>query len=182
MTPKTSTPNCTERWLAGVALLCVLAAGAAHGYDTHTHGAHVHGAAELDAAQDGNTLSFFLRAPGASLAGFERAPKTAAERAHLAQLKADFARPATLIVPTPAARCTATPARVQFDGFDGTGGHADIDAEIVFTCAAPEKLTGFSVPAFARHPHLKTLKLAWVGPTGQRATTLTPGKPAFAWR
>lgn len=157
MTTQPSKPNSRERrmlrQLARAALPFLFAAGA-----VHAHGPHVHGAAELDVAHDGHALTFFLRAPGASLLGFERAPKTDAERALLARLRRDLQEPVSLLAPTSAANCVAAPARAQFDGFDSTGGHADIEAEIVFTCAAPEKLTGFSVPAFARYPALKSLK------------------------
>ena len=62
-------------WVAVALMLSalpVLAAQPAH--------AHVHGAVQLDVAVDGPTLTLTLEAPLDSVVGFERAPRTAAEK------------------------------------------------------------------------------------------------------
>lgn len=139
------------------ALLCPLLATAAAGHDDHDHGpagAHVHGAATLDFAAEGDSLSFHFTTPFDNLVGFERAPRTAAERTRLAEAVTRLRDTDRLFSFDPAAGCVAAPVTIDSPllAADGSvagpasGGeanhahppaddHAELQASYRFRCA-----------------------------------------------
>jgi hypothetical protein len=66
-------------------------------------------------------------------------------------------------------------------GNHAADGHAELAAEIAFTCAKPEALEGMEVKLFDAFPHLKRLMVQAVTPRGQSAATLTPRARQLAW-
>jgi hypothetical protein len=164
-------------------------------------GAHVHGAATLQVAIDGNTLELGLESPLDHLIGFERGPRTDTERQTVRAMAQRFHDPASLFVPTPAARCTprpstlasavidaallaapgapaarpATPAKAEPDG------HADLDATVRFQCDNMAALRGVEVRLFRAFPGLRQIDAVVVTAKGQRGLRLTPDKPLLAW-
>lgn len=78
--------------------------------------AHEHGALKLAVAIEGNKLTIAMEAPLDNLLGFERAPRTDAERKAAADVLARLRSPdkgAALFVPDAAAQCTLGKAEVQ---------------------------------------------------------------------
>ena len=90
-------------FLAALALL-VSTAALAQGQG-HKHGAHQHGVAKLAVAVDGKLLEIALESPLDNLLGFERAPRTDAEREAVRKMAQRFHAAAGLYTPTPAANC-----------------------------------------------------------------------------
>ncbi|MDZ4360430.1 MAG: DUF2796 domain-containing protein [Variovorax sp.] len=103
--------------------------------------AHVHGQLKLDVAIDGPTIVIAMESPLDNIVGFERAPKTDAEKktveAAIAQLRAAD----KLFTIDPAANCKLGPVDLR-SGALGLGnpdpaessGHADLDASFSFNC------------------------------------------------
>jgi hypothetical protein len=140
--------------------------------------AHVHGAATLKVALDGGTVALELEAPMESLVGFERAPRTAAERAAVAAVKARFADPASLFRLDAAARCTVASSDVRsplFEAAPPPGAHADLEASIAFSCADPAKLTALDVRLFEGASALARIRVETVGTGGAARRELRRG-------
>lgn len=78
--------------------------------------AHEHGALKLDVAIEGNKLTIAMEAPLDNLLGFERAPRTDAERKAAAEVLARLRSPIqgkALFSADAAAQCTLSKADVQ---------------------------------------------------------------------
>lgn len=69
-------------------------------------GAHLHGVARLEVVLDDKVLQLSLETPLANLLGFERGPRSEAERQAVRAMALRFHAGATLFVPTAAAGCT----------------------------------------------------------------------------
>jgi len=159
------------------ATLWLTAAACAAGPAEH---AHVHGLARLDVAVEAKRITLQLDTPLDNLLGFERAPRTPAERrqaeAAIAQLKAA----ATLFRIDPAAGCTLaqvalTSAALKLgtpDPADATSGHADLDGSFEFACTAGAKAGYIDTTLFA-FPTLRQVEVQVAAPTGQFKCTLT---------
>ncbi|WP_412479779.1 DUF2796 domain-containing protein [Azonexus sp. IMCC34839] len=145
--------------------------------------AHVHGEARLEIAVDGDNLSIHLESPLDGLLGFERAPRTPAEKQAMQAMKTTLEAPEHLFQLPAAAGCTARPAEVESAIFSAkaAAGHLDLDADYRWQCARPVALRAVEIRLFAEFPRLKLIKVDFVGPTGQKSGRLTPQQPSFAW-
>jgi hypothetical protein len=147
--------------------------------------AHQHGALALAVAVDGAQLSVQLQAPLESLLGFERAPRTDAERRAAAELLARLrgGDAAGLFKADAAAQCTLSSAEVQAGVLEPAGktagkddakddtkedGHADLEAVYTFTCAQPGQLRTLEVGLFEAFKRVRRIDVQVAGPKGQR--------------
>ncbi|MCS6786458.1 MAG: DUF2796 domain-containing protein [Thiobacillaceae bacterium] len=153
------------------------------GHWAQAHGVHQHGVARLEVAVEGAQLVIRLDSPLDNLLGFERAPRTAAERTAAAALIKRLESAQGLFLTSPVAGCTLASAEVEAPVLQGGSAreHADLVAEWRYTCRAPERLTGLRVLLFKDYPRLRRLDAAVVGPRGQRAAQLTARLPDLAW-
>ena len=103
--------------------------------------AHVHGQLKLDVAVDGPTVVIDMESPLDNIVGFERAPKTDAEKKTDEDAVAQLRAADKLFVVDPAANCKLGPVDLR-SGALGLGnpdpaepvGHADLDATFSFNC------------------------------------------------
>jgi Protein of unknown function (DUF2796) len=138
--------------------------------------AHEHGAARLDIAVEGNTVSLQFEAPLESLFGFERAPRSAAEQrlvdAGIARLKAgermfqfDVAAGCSL------QRITLTSAALQLGAAAPTAApkseHADLDASFEFACKNVAMLGSIEVSLFDAFAKLQRIDVQAATQKGQ---------------
>lgn len=148
-------------------------------------GPHEHGIGHLDVAVDGSTLVIELRLPTEDLVGFERAPRTDAERARIEHRRVALGD-ATLFSPSPEAKCTpvGTPA-VEPPVFGKPAGgaeeHADFAATYRFECANATALAALEHGIFKAFPRIKQLRVQAVTAKGQKRATLTHGKPRLSF-
>jgi hypothetical protein len=117
-----------------LALSLLLAAIVARPEPLHAQGkAHVHGAATLDIGIQGRSGTVEFRAPADDLYGFEREPRTPAERA---KRDSAFARlrtqPLTLVRFDASLGCTMTARDVGV--VEEQGGHGDVRARYDLAC------------------------------------------------
>ncbi|QLI81051.1 DUF2796 domain-containing protein [Chitinibacter fontanus] len=139
----------------------------------HEHAAHVHGAAEIDVAIEGKKLLITLESPADNLLGFERAPKTEAEKAKLKAVTEQLNQAATLFVPDAAAQCKAATPVVNMPSFK-KGEHSDIDAEYSFDCQSVPSSVALSL--WKNFPNFKKLNANLATAKGQKQLSLKPGQ------
>ncbi|MDP9893140.1 hypothetical protein J2W32_001555 [Variovorax boronicumulans] len=130
------------RRISGLAISAALFAAApfvsAQAQQQH---AHVHGQMKLDVAIDGPTVVIEMESPLDNIVGFERAPKTDAEKATVEAAVAQLRAADKLFTIDPAANCKLGPVDLR-SGALGLGnpdpneppGHADLDATFSFNC------------------------------------------------
>ena len=145
--------------------------------------AHVHGEARLEIVIDGGELAIRFESPLDGLLGFERAPRTAAEKQAVQTMKATLEDAARLFPLPPEAACKALPPTVASPVFadKAASGHLDFDADYRWQCAKPAALHAIETRLFAEFPRLKRITVEFVGPGGQKKGRLTPLQPRFGW-
>jgi hypothetical protein len=132
-------------WLAGaIAWLVIFPIESSQ---AKTRKAHAHGLATMTVALDApSTLTVSIEIPLDSLVGFERAPRTDAERSRARDALAVLRNPSTVVKPSQAARCTPTSMSVQAPALEAAAlsttpqskeDHADARVTHVFNCAEP---------------------------------------------
>lgn len=147
-------------------------------------GAHQHGVVTLEVAIDGAELSLGLRAPLDDLIGFERAPRTPAERQAAAELLRRLRAPGALFEPTAAAGCTLAAATVQapvLEGGPADPDHAELSADYRYTCAQPKALRGLKHRLFAEFRRIARIEAAVAGPRGQGQHKLKRPADTLVW-
>ena len=175
------------RQLGTVALVVAVAAQVAQAAQPHEHGV-----ARLDVAVDAGRVSIELDTPLDNLLGFERAPRTDAERdkatALVARLRAADAlfridaaagctllkvdlRSAALQLSIAAASAAASPAASPV-----ASEHSDLNAVFEFRCKNGTRAGFVEVGLFDAFAALKRIELQVVTPRGQLKATLR--KPA----
>lgn len=148
-----------------------------------TEAAHVHGLMHLDIAIDKKLLTLQVSSPLDSLLGFERRPRTAAERQAADALLKQMADAATLFKPDAEAQCVPTKVNIesaalqstsQAEGRNGNkeSEHADLEASYEFNCAYPDKLTAVEIGLFAAFKRLQKIEVQVAGAKLQSKQTL----------
>lgn len=142
------------------------------------HKAHVHGQAQLTVAVDGSTLSITLDAPLDGFVGFERPPRTDAERKTAADALARLKDGSALFRPDAAAGCTLAEASVSAPvlepGAKAAGEHADLEASYTFRCSSPQALRTVDIALFDTFRRLTRIDVQVAGARAQSKTTLAP--------
>ena len=165
------------RSLIALAVACSGSAGTAWAAGK----AHEHGALKLDVAIEGNKLTIAMEAPLDNLLGFERAPRTDAERKAAAAVLARLRSPdkgTPLFTADAAAQCTLSKAEVQAPVLEpgakpaGKDEHADLDASYEFTCAKPDELRTLDVGLFETYKRTQRIDVQVAGLKGQAKVTL----------
>ena len=152
-----------------IALLAVLPAWAAK--------PHEHGVARMDVGVETRRLSIFLEMPLDSAVGFEREPRTDAERQQAQAALARLNDAAALWRIDPAAGCTPAKASVEAGplapGAAPTHeGHEDLDASYEFTCTDATKAGFVEVGLFEAFARLQRVEVQAVTRKGQLKATL----------
>lgn len=161
-------------WLLASLSLALPALAAEHGH-AGQH-AHQHGLMKLDVALEGQSLTVDLESPLDSLLGFERAPRTAAER-QAATTVLNQLRQGQLLKPDAAAQCQLAEATVEAPVLTqpagaAAGEHADLDAHYRFTCQQPAQLRQLELGLFDAFARLQRVEVQWAGPQGQSRQVL----------
>lgn len=139
--------------------------------------AHEHGVVRLDIAVEHATLSIALESPLDSLLGFERAPRTAAERQSVQAMAATLKAAANLFRIDPAAGCSLSRAELSSAALKlgaaaprPDDGHGDLDGDFEFTCRAAPAFV--DVALFAAFPRMSRIDVQTATARGQRKLAL----------
>jgi Protein of unknown function (DUF2796) len=143
--------------------------------------AHEHGAIKLDVSIEGNTLTIAMEAPLDNLLGFERVPRTDAERKLASDVLTRLRGPdkgTPLFATDAAAQCTLSKAEVLAPVLEPSAKpgskdeHADLDARYEFTCAKPDDLRTLDLGLFDAYKSTRRIDVQVAGPKGQAKVTL----------
>jgi len=120
---------------------------------------HTHGVATLDVAVDDRTVNLRLVASADDVYGFERAPRTDAERAARdAALDALRRGPLTLFAFDPRAGCAVSTVRVTDDPAAGSS-HREVVAEYALACQRSPARTRLRLELMTRFPDISAIKV-----------------------
>lgn len=138
---------------------------------------HEHGVVRLQLALDGPVLSVALQTPLDNLLGFERAPRTAAERQAAQELLARLGQGQGVLQPDPAAGCSLQQASVQSEVLkpgspSAARGHADLQAQLTWRCSQPGLLASATVELFDGYRRVRQIQVQMVLPRGQSQVVL----------
>jgi hypothetical protein len=158
---------------------------------SHELGAHVHGIATLQIAVDTKTLTLDFSSPLDNLIGFEHESRNQVEVDKVQNMINTFYK-ANLFVPTPSAQCQLKTIDLQSlvikkkpnvpkPQHEEPEGHADLDAELIYTCNNINNLRDLQVNMFKTFPNLRQLSTEIVSEHGQAAVKLTPLNTLAAW-
>lgn len=159
---------------AAVFVLATLAATSAHAGK-----AHEHGVARLDVGVEAGRIVIVLDTPLDNLVGFERAPRTDAERKAVDDAVARLKDSARLFSIDGAAGCKPGAVKLVSAALglgtpqaEGKGGHADMEAQFEFACVDAARARSVEQGLFEAFPRLKRIDLQVAAPRGQMKLTL----------
>ena len=172
--------------VCGAALLAASTMSWAAGPQLATGHAHVHGVAQLDVALEPQQLTLSLEVPLDNLLGFERAPRTAAERQRAEAAVNTLKAADSLFVIDPAAGCKLKSVELESAalklGAAGQGaaagdGHAELEATVQFDCQNTALARHIDIGLFKAFSRMQRIEVQGVTPKGQFKRGLTRSAP-----
>jgi hypothetical protein len=164
------------------AAAAVLAAGLMTLGAAQAHGdKHEHGVVHLDVAIEGDTLAIQLESPLDSVLGFERQPRTPAERQSVDRMLATLRGGGVLFTPDARGQCRFEDAQLDSGLIAGSppasaaaakSEHLDVDVSYRFRCASAAELTTLSHQLFALFPRIQRIDAQVATPKGQSRQVL----------
>jgi uncharacterized glyoxalase superfamily protein PhnB len=147
------------------------------------HDAHEHGAAELNLAWEGNTVTVEFESPAVNIVGFEHQPRNDAQKQSVQDALATLRNADKLFAFTPAAGCRGQATEVETDlSKPQASEHSEFRANYRYTCEKPEALTSVDILLFKLFPKTHKLRAQVVSATGQTATELGPKQTRLSLR
>jgi hypothetical protein len=139
--------------------------------------AHTHGVGEMSVVLEASQLRVEADLPLDTLVGFERSPRTEAEREAARAAVARLRAPAALVRPDAAAQCRATVTEVDPSLLEGPArhspqGHADASVKLLFECSQMAQLGALELLMFESFSRLVQLEVRIVTPNGQSKATI----------
>lgn len=178
--------------LCGLAGLVMLAAAVA---PVWAGKAHEHGVARADVAVEAGRITLSLELPLESLAGFERAPRTEAERNAVVAALAKLQEAAKVVRIDAAAGCgnpkvellapvwsvgSAAPAAPPAGNANRAQEHGDLEARYEFRCSHSDKASHLELGLFDAFARLKRIEVQAVAAKGQMKLVLKRGQSRVA--
>lgn len=175
-------------WCSSLCSACACAAPAA------SLPAPAHGTTIVEIAQDGNHLRVAFDLSGLDAVGFERAPRSDAERTHVIGVLGALQAPDDWLVPNAEARCRRFFSGVTPHVFKSIEEHAAepvdkhgrrdeptwIGVQYEFACEAPEQLRAIDFNLIERFPRLRGIIVNLTLPGGRSQAVLTTARASIA--
>jgi hypothetical protein len=138
---------------------------------------HEHGVVQLQISIEGERVDVALQAPLDSLLGFERAPRTDAERRAAAEALSTLRQPQSWLKPEAAAACALTQSSVDAGVLEAGAqaprdGHAEVEAAYALRCTQPQALSSLEVGLFEVFKRIQRIEIQTAGANGQGRSTL----------
>ncbi len=189
---------------ATVALLTVTASFGAYAASDEfaQRGAHVHGNLTVNIALDSGQLTIGIDAPAINVVGFERAPRSSAERQSVADVESWLRSGRNLVGVPRAAGCTLGNVELQSPDWTATAdrdghshadhddehenadaeGHADYEVRVRYDCRDIAALAFVDLWLLQRLPNVQQADVNIVSASLQTATTATPASTRIELR
>lgn len=158
------------------------ASATGHDAERRRPAAHVHGTAELQIMLEETGATAALRIAGMSAVGFERVPRSDAERGRLDRFRSAVASAGWLAFPA-SAGCQLSGSNVSAPGFEETpsdeeteGEHAEIRATLRYRCTNGDRTSELSVNLFEPAHELQTVRVEWITPLSQGGAVVERGQ------
>lgn len=164
------------RRVAGLSSLALLSLMPAH--SALAGGAHTHGVAHLSVTVEATQLRLEFELPLDTLVGFERAPRTEAERESARAALARLREPGSLIKPDAGAQCRVIGSELDPSLLEGPArpaaapGHADATLTVQLECAQMAQLRTVELLLFDAFRRLERVEAQVVTPKGQAKATV----------
>lgn len=167
----------------------------------HQH-AHTHGRLAFTVAVDAQAITLTMQAPLDNFLGFERAPRTDAERKSVAAMVERLRAADTLFIPDSRAECRLSKVTLESavlglgdnakrDAAPVQGAaakrqpaqdeHADIDVSMVFACAKATLARHIDVKLFDTFKRVQSIEAQVVSGQGQFKRSLSKAAPRLTW-
>ena len=164
-------------------------------HEHREHDSHEHGVAQLNIAQEGNTLQVELETPAMNIVGFEHMPRNGSQHAAVEHAVAELEKGDAIFRFSAAANCKLMEARVE-SGLIGRehkehekeheeheagdeDSHADFDVSYLFSCSQPDQLHSLTVRLFKLFPATEELEVQLISDRGQKRAHLTPSNSSL---
>lgn len=150
--------------------------------------AHVHGQIKLDIVVDGPTIVIAMESPLDNFVGFERAPRTDAEKKTAEDAITQLRAADQLFKIDPAANCKLGPVTLRSTAL-GLGkseegaaeGHADLDGSFAFNCTNTAAAKFIDVDLFNAFKGTRQIEAQIAAPQGQFKRSLKRPATRLAW-
>ncbi len=150
--------------------------------------AHVHGQIKLDVVVDGPTVVIEMESPLDNFVGFERAPKTDAEKKAAEDAVAQLRAAGQLFKIDPVGNCKLGPVTLRSAALglgklepNAVDGHADLDGTFAFNCTNAVATKFIDVGLFDTFKGVRQIEVQIVSPQGQFKRTLKRPNGRLAW-
>ncbi len=147
--------------------------------------AHAHGTVDVNLVTDAGSIKIQMTSPLDNLLGFERSPRTDAERQRVEAMATQLRAADKLFRLPPAAACQLnqvqlhapvvglkTPGAESEPSSTPQSGHSDLDALFEFTCAQAAQLSHLDIDLFKTFSGIQRINIQLVTPRGQTQQTL----------
>lgn len=145
----------------------------------HNHAAHEHGRASVDIAIERNQITLGLHTPLDNLVGFERAPRSAAERQTAEAAVARLRAADGWMRIDPKAGCTLGEAVLESAALGLGGGthkegeHADVEGSVTYRCTDATQAGYIELGLADAFKRIRTVDVQVAGSNGQFKRTLS---------
>jgi hypothetical protein len=153
-----------------------------------TQHAHVHGQIKLDVVIEGPTVVIEMDSPLDNFVGFERAPRTDAEKQTVDSAIAQLRAADQLFKIDPTANCKLGPVTLRSAALglgkaegDATEGHADLDGTFAFNCTNAAAAKFIDIGLFGAFKGPRQIEAQIASPQGQFKRTLKRPAERLAW-
>lgn len=153
-----------------------------------TQRSHVHGQIKLDVVIEGPTVVIEMDSPLDNFVGFERAPRTDAEKQTVDNAIAQLRAADQLFKIDPTANCKLGPVTLRSAALglgktegDATEGHADLDGTFAFNCTNAAAAKFIDIGLFGAFKGPRQIEAQIASPQGQFKRTLKRPAERLAW-
>jgi hypothetical protein len=172
------------RGLRAATVAAALAAALAQSGGLAATGAHVHGEVRLAVAVDPGSVTVELSAPLETVLGFERAPRTDAERKAVQAMREKLAGQALFVV-DPAAGCKLAGITVTAEALEPgarAGEHADLEGRYEWTCTNAAAARSIDLGGLRdAFPRIRTIDTQIAAASGQFKRRLGRSDRVLRW-
>ena len=143
---------------------------------------HTHGDAALALVLENGGITIELESPLFNILGFEHAPNTEIQVAHVKRAEAQLGRGGSLFTFNPKANCQITYETQEVSLFKTDEAHRDDHEHLThkdvllryqFLCQNPSALSNVSVNLFDFFDELTEISVTYLGPNSQKQVTLS---------